>query len=180
MPILMILFMGIIEVALMFNAFVGLNRASQNGAHIAATLGPQACADHIILSEIESDVTVPNNVARIQWVGIELTSLSGNTPYLRQRWERSGSDTCTLPDGTTITVPYTLTVNDYPEAKRCPVLAGCPALTPARSTVDNIGVSINYRHRWATPLNAVYDFFGGGDNGWTFTQRNIFRMEPTL
>ena len=180
MPILMILFMGIIDVALMFNAFVGLNRVSQNGAHVAATLGPQACADHIILSEIESDVTVPNNVARIQWVGIELTSLSGNVPYLRQRWDRTGSDTCTLPDGTTITVPYTRTVNTYPEAQRCPVLAGCPALTPARSTVDNIGVSVNYRHLWATPLNAVYDFFGGGNAGWTFTQRNIFRMEPTL
>jgi Flp pilus assembly protein TadG len=180
MPILMILFMGIIDVALMFNAFVGLNRASQNGAHVAATLGNQACADHIILSEIESDVTVPNTAARIQWVGIELTSLSGSVPYARQRWERGGSDTCTRPDGSTITVPYTRTVNTYPEAQRCPVLAGCPALTPARSTVDNIGVSVNYRHLWATPLNAVYDFFGGGDAGWTFTQRNIFRMEPTL
>ena len=180
MPILMVLFMGIIEVALMFNAFVGLNRASQNGAHVAATLGPQACADHIILSEIESDVTVPNNVERINWVDIELTSLSGNVPYVKQRWERSGSSTCTPPGQSSVTVPYTLTVNTYPETQRCPVLAGCPSLTPARSTVDNIGVSINYRHRWATPLNAVYDFFGGGDNGWTFTQRNIFRMEPTL
>ena len=46
--------------------------------------------------------------------------------------------------------------------------------------MDNIGVSVNYRHLWATPLNSVYDFFGGGNTGWSFTQRNIFRMEPTL
>ena len=97
MPILMILFMGIIDVALMFNAFVGRNRGSQNGADVAATLGPQARADHIILSEIESDVTVPNNVARIQWVGIELTSLSGNVPS-SSSGGRTGSHTCTPPD----------------------------------------------------------------------------------
>ena len=183
MPILMILFMGIIEVALMFNAYVGLNRASQDGAHVAATLGNQTGADCLILTGIESDVTVPNNVARINWVDIELTSMAGNVVYLKQRWVRDSAitpTTCTLPDGTSTTVPYRLDVAGYPETQRCSVLAGCPALTPARSTVDNIGVSINYRHRWATPLNAVYDFFGGGDAGWTFTQRNIFRMEPTL
>ena len=51
-------------------------------------------------------------------------------------------------------------------------------MVPARSTVDNIGVAIRYRHQWVTPLNAIYDFFGGGNFGWEFTQRNIFRMEP--
>jgi hypothetical protein len=51
---------------------------------------------------------------------------------------------------------------------------------PARSTVDNIGVSIRYRHLWATPLNAMLDVFGGGDVGWWINQRNIFRMEPLL
>ena len=183
MPILMILFMGIIEVALMFNAFVGVNRASQDGAHVAATLGNQTGADCLVLSGIESDVMVPNDPARINWVDIELTSMAGNVVYLKQRWVRDSAitpTTCTLPDGTSTSVPYTLTVNAYPEALRCSALGGYEGMTPARSTVDNIGVSINYRHRWATPLNAVYDFFGGGDNGWTFTQRNIFRMEPTL
>jgi hypothetical protein len=181
-PILMILFMGIIDVALMFNAFVGVNRASQEGAHVAATLGDQPGADCLVLSGIESDVTVPNNPDRINWVDIELTSMAGNAVYLKQRWVRdlATPTTCTLPDGTSTTVPYRLDVADYPESLRCPALAGCPGMTPARSTVDNIGVSVNYRHRWATPLNAVYDFFGGGDAGWTFTQRNIFRMEPTL
>ena len=112
---------------------------------------------------------------------IERTSLAGNKAYLKQRWTRTGVPfTCTLPDLTSTTVPYRLDVNTYPEDQRCPALAGCWRGTlNERSTVDNIGVSINYWHRWATPLNAVYDFFGGGDNGWTFTQRNIFRMEPT-
>ena len=179
-PILMVLFMGIVEVALMFNAFVGLNRVSQNAAHIASTAGNQAGADCLILTEIEQDVTVPNERSRIVQVSIERTSMAGNTSYAQQLWTRDGSTTCTLPDGTSTTVPYRLAAAGYPEAQRCPVLGGCPSLTPPRSTVDNIGVAVRYRHTWATPLNAVYDFFGGGDAGWTFTQRNIFRIEPTL
>ena len=128
MPILMILFMGIIEVALMFNAYVGVNRASQSGAHTAATMGNQAGADCLILTEIESDVTVPNSAARINWVDIERTSLAGNKAYLKQRWTRTGVPfTCTLPDLTSTTVPYRLDVNTYPEDQRCPALAGCGA-----------------------------------------------------
>ena len=64
-PMIVILFMGILEVALMFNAFSGVNRASQYAAHVAATLGNQAGADCLILSGIEADVTVPNDPGRI-------------------------------------------------------------------------------------------------------------------
>jgi hypothetical protein len=60
------------------------------------------------------------------------------------------------------------------------VLKGCDDLTPPRSTVDNIGVSIRYRHLWATPLNAAFEFFGGGNTGWTIVQKNVFRIEPVL
>lgn len=182
LPILTILFMAVLEVALMFNAFIGVNRASQNGGHIAATVGNLAGADCLILTEIEQDVVVPNDRARILEVIIERTPLAGNDAYPgeKQRWSRSGSTTCTLPDGTSAVVPYSLTMTGYPEEQRCSVLSGCAALTPPRSTVDNIGVSIRYRHPWVTPLNALFGYFAGGDTGWTFTQRNIFRIEPTL
>jgi hypothetical protein len=183
-PLIVLLFMGILELALAFNAFIGLNRASQMGGHLAATIGNQAGADCEILSHIESDVMVPNDPDRIIEVVIERMPLAGNEAYPgeKQRYTRSTSLTtdCTLPDGTTVPVPYTLTNAGYPEAQRCPVLAGCPTLTPARSTVDNVGVSIRYRHLWVTPLNSLYGFFAGGDTGWTFVQRNIFRLEPTL
>lgn len=171
-PLVLLLFMGILELALAFNAFVGLNRASQWGAHLAATLGNQAGADCDILSAIESEVLVPNDRTRIQEVVIERMPLAGNDAYpgQKQRYTRS----------TSLSTNCTLTLAGYPEAQRCPVLAGCPSLTPARSTVDNIGVSIRYRHLWVTPLNSLFGFFAGGDTGWTFVQRNIFRLEPTL
>jgi Flp pilus assembly protein TadG len=183
-PLVLLLFMAILELALAFNAFVGLNRASQVGGHLASMLGNQAGADCEILTEIERDVMVPNDADKIMEVVIERMPLAGNDAYPgeKQRYTRSTSlsTDCTLTDGTTVSVPYTLTTAGYPESQRCPVLAGCPTLTPARSTVDNVGVDIRYRHVWATPLNALFGFFAGGDTGWTFVQRNIFRLEPTL
>jgi hypothetical protein len=82
-------------------------------------------------------------------------------------------------------VPYELDIAGYPEADRCTVLDGCPTL--GRSTVDNVGVIVRYTHDWVTPLNGALDLLtpgGAGSSsnsgGWSFEQRNIFRIEPTL
>ena len=111
-------------------------------------------------------------------------ALAGNVSYAQQTWTRAGSTDCQLADGSIVPVPYTLTVNGYPESQRCTVLSGCPMLTPARSTVDNIGVQIRYEHHWVTPLQGAMGLIGttssDGSDGWTFEQRNVFRMEPTL
>jgi hypothetical protein len=184
-PMVMLLVMAILEFALGFNAFVGLNRASQNAAHLAAVTGNQLGADCLILSRIEGDIQPPNDASDIRSVIIERTALAGNVSYQQQTYSRPGLWDCTLPDGTEVTVPYAPTANagglpGYPEEQRCPVLDGCAALDPPRSTVDNIGVRVQYRHRWATPLSTIMDVLPGGSEGWTFTQRNIFRMEPTL
>jgi hypothetical protein len=183
-PILTVLVMGLLEVALLFNAYIGVNRVSQGAGHLASILGNTAGADCLILEQIEDDIYVPNDPRRIQEVIIERTALAGNVSYQQQVWTRTGTTDCALPDGTTTPVPYTLqppgALPAYPEDQRCTVLKGCPAMIPARSTVDNIGVRVRYRHEWLTPLNSIYGFFAGGDTGWTFTQRNIFRIEPTL
>jgi Flp pilus assembly protein TadG len=179
-PLLVVLFMAVLELALAMNAVVGVNRASQQAAHTASIMGDRSGGDCLVLRDIEQAVMVPNDRSKIQDVTIERTAMVGNTSYAQQTYTRTGSMACTLPDGATITVPYTLTTAGYPEDQRCTVLSGCPLLTPARSTVDNVGVNIRYRHLWATPLNAIYGAFGGGDVGWNIAQRNIFRMEPTL
>jgi len=185
-PLLVFLFMAVIELALMLNAVIGVNRASQQGAHLAAILGNRTGADCMILRDIENDVMVPNDRTKILDVTIERTAMVGNTVYARQTYARDASAAwnCTLPDGTTVAnpLPYRLAANGYPETDRCVVLSGCPATgsVPARSTVDNVGVNIEYRHLWATPLNSIFGAFGGGDVGWTIRQRNIFRMEPVL
>lgn len=186
-PIVVVLVMGLLEVALAMNASLAVNRASQYGAHLAATAGNLLGADCLILESIDDDMGVPNNPAAISEVVIERTALAGDTSYAQQTWDRSGATDCVKPDGTTVSVPYTLTVNGYPESQRCSQLDGCPTMVPARSTVDNIGVTVRYRHAWVTPLNGALDLLveggssgGGTPGGWSFEQRNIFRIEPNL
>jgi hypothetical protein len=188
-PIVIFVFMGVIEVALAFNATVGVNRASQNGAHLAAILGDSDGADCLILEAIEADVYAPNDRRKIQEVIIERTAMEGNRSYAQQTYRRDPSGTlypCPLADDEVMDLPYQLIAAGYPDDHRCNVLSGCPELDPPESagpphtSVDNIGVSIRYRHLWATPLNALFNVFAGGDVGWTLVQRNIFRIEPVL
>jgi hypothetical protein len=170
----------VFEVALALNAVVGVNRASQQAAHTASIMGSRPGSDCLILRDIEGDVTVPNDRTKIQSVTIERTAMVGNTSFAQQVYNRTGSMDCTFPDGTVLPLPDSIGAAGYPESQRCASLKGCPALGSDRTTVDNIGVNIRYRHLWATPLNALYSAFGGGDTGWNISQRNIFRMEPIL
>ncbi len=188
-PMLMVLLMAVLEMGLALNASLAVNRASQEGAHIAATAGNIAGTDCLILDAVERDMGAPNKTANISEVIIDNAPLVGNVPGgMQQHWTRSGSTNCTHPDGTVAAVPYTLVTAGYPEAQRCTILGGCPTLTPPRSTVDNIGVTVRYRHDWVTPLNGSLDLLvpggtgggGGGSGGWNFEQRNVFRIEPTL
>jgi len=182
-PMIFVLFLAIVEIALAFNAVIAVNRASQTGGYTASIMGNTPGTDCLILSQIEDDMYAPNNPAKIISVVIERAPPVGQVPYAEQKYDRSASGMdCTLPNETEpIHVPYVLTsagLPAYPEAERCTVLKGCPDL--GRTSVDNVGVRVRYHHDWATPLNAVFDYFGGGNQGWSFTQRNIFRMEPTL
>lgn len=184
-PFVVVLLMALLEMALALNASLAVNPASQHGAHLAASAGSLLGADCLILDSIEQDLGVPNDPDAISQVVIERTAMAGNTSFAQQTWARSGQTLCTMPDGTDTEVPYTLIVNGYPESQRCSVLGGCPSLVPARSTVDNIGVTVRYRHDWVTPLNGALDLLvagggGGGSSGWNFEQRNILRVEPTL
>lgn len=187
MPMLLLVFMGVLEFSLALNASLAVNRASQHGAHVAASAGNVAGADCLILDAVEDALGTPNSVDRISDVLIERTAMTGDQVYASQHWRRGGTTICAYPDGSQVEVPYTRVADAYPESQRCTVLAGCPLLVPPRSTVDNIGVTVRYTHAWLTPLNGALDMVvpggGGGagsDTGWSFEQRNIFRMEPTL
>jgi Flp pilus assembly protein TadG len=182
-PVMMLVMIGIIEFALAFNATLGVNRASQDAALIASEAGNLPGADCMILRSIESDVTSPANASEITEVQIQRTNPSGTTVFANNSYTRSGATTCTLADGTTVTVPYSATGTGYPPSQRCNILGGCPLLTPARTTVDTIGIQISYRYAWRTPLSAIMDVVGGapaGSSVFAFTQRNAFRMEPQL
>jgi Flp pilus assembly protein TadG len=182
-PMILILLMAMIEFSLAFNAVLGVDRASENGVLVASEAGNSLGADCLVLQEVDTKLTAPNSDASIHDVQIQRTNPSGVTVLAFNLWTRGGSTTCTFSDGTSFTVPYTATSTGYPDSQRCNVIAGCSAMSPARSTVDTIGVQVRYTYTWKTPLASLLTMIGGdgsGGAGWTFNKRNVMRIEPVL
>jgi Flp pilus assembly protein TadG len=172
LPVLVLLIVGIVEFALVWNSRNTVLFASRDGSMIAAEGGSLAGTDCVILQRIESDVVSPSTALRLQSVTIYWSDRNGDQIGPNQNvYTRSGSTSCTYPDGNTITVPYTLTTAGYLESARCSVLAGCGG---SHTTVDTIGVRVTYQHFWAT------SFVRFAGNSVTFTEATITRAEPQL
>lgn len=176
--------MGLIEFAFAFNAMLNTNYASRGAGLIAAQTGNAAASDCLILNEVELKINAPAEKRQISRVEVQRTNPSGSTIYATSAYRRSGSMSCALTDGTTISVPYSAISSGYPPSQRCTVLppAGCTTMTPVRTTVDTIAVQITYVYPWHTPLKTLLPLVNGSmtGTGFTFVQRNVFRMEPTL
>ncbi len=174
LPVFMTVMLGIIEFAFAFNAVLAINFASRNAALTAAEGGDGAGTDCLVLRAVEHDVTAPADRRRIGRVEIFRSDKNGDmigsaTVYARGE----GSTTCTYAGGTTVTMPYALTADGYPEADRCNTLIGCED----GRTLDLVGVRITYTHIWVTPLR---QFVGGNPGGFSFDRSNATRMEPVL
>lgn len=183
-PLFLVLLMGLIEFAFAFNAMLNTNYASRGAGLIAAQTGNAAASDCLILNEVELKLNAPADKRQVTRVEVQRTNPSGSTTYATSAFRRSGSMSCALSDGTTISVPYSAISSGYPPSQRCTVLppSGCTTMTPVRTTVDTIAVQITYVYPWHTPLKTLMPLINGTLNGtgFTFVQRNVFRMEPTL
>ncbi len=175
-PIFMLLVIGMIEFAVAFGVQLNINYASRDAALLAAEAGNGQGADCVILANIESTVSSPSNKTAISQVRVYWSDGNGvEKPGRVNVYTRSSSTSCTLQDGTVLTVPYSISgIPGYPETDRCAVLAGCPGGHPS---VDQIGVTITYQHRWMTPLPSIVTLPVGGV---TVTRSNAMRMEPIL
>jgi len=174
-PIFILLIVGLIEFAFAFNALLSVNFASRDAALLAAESGANTGSDCVILNSIDSDVQLPASririsEVRIYWADDQGAELGANV------YSRTGATTCTMPDLSTISVPYTLQSGSYPVNERCSVLSGCPE-DPGHDKLDNIGVSITYSYRWITPMAKIITF---GGPGFTLTHANVMRIEPVL
>ncbi len=177
-PLFVALTFAMIEFGFALNAVLGINRASQAGALLAGQAGDDATADCLILARIEDYLKPPLDKRDVREVRVIRTNTSGAASLAANVYTRSGSKDCG-----DYSVPYTASSSGYPESQRCTILAGCPALSPPRSTVDKVAVQITYRHTPVTPVRELMRMFGGdGTLGftWTFTKRNTSRMEPEL
>lgn len=177
LPVFMLIIIGMIEFAFAFHGLLAINFASRDAALLAAEASSDSGADCVVLDSIESDVDAPAKERQIEEVRIYWATdtggvMPGNPVNV---YQRVGSTTCSLPDGVSLTVPYTLVgVAGYPEDQRCDVLAGCGG---AHDTVDTIGVQITYSHTWVTPLASIVSL---GGTGFEFTHSTAMRMEPSL
>lgn len=172
LPLLLLLLFGLVEFAFVLNAANSVNYASRVAALLAAEGGASDGTDCMVLRAIDHALTTPTSPTRVSRVEIYWSDSNGDQIGSNvNRYDRTGSVTCSYGNGTTITVPYSLTTGNYPESERCDVLAGCGGL---HMTVDDIGVRITYEHQWVTS-------FGQRIAPSIVFQRSTgVRMEPTL
>jgi Flp pilus assembly protein TadG len=172
-PVFIVLLLGIIEFAFLFNALLSVNYSARDAALAAAEAGDGAGADCVILDTVDTSIGAPTSDNRIGSVDIYQATPNGVMIGTPTRYTRGGTTTCNFVDGTSLTVPYTRATNNYPEASRCNILGGCGVGHP---TVDNVAVRVTYTHTWVTPLQ---NFLGGGTS-LTFDRSSVMRMEPIL
>ena len=172
LPALVLLLVGLMEFSLVWNSRNTVLFASRDGSMLAAEGGNIDGTDCLVLRRIESDIVSPSTTLRVQQVAIYWSDQNGDQIGSNQNvYTRTGSTSCDYPDGSTVTVPYTLTTAGYVESTRCSTLAGCGG---SHATVDTIGVRVTYQHFWAT------SFVRFAGNSVTFTETTILRAEPQL
>jgi Flp pilus assembly protein TadG len=179
-PLFLFITLAIVEFAFVFNAVLATNFATRAAALLAVEGGNGAGTDCVILRGIEREVGAPADRPRILSVGIYRSDVNGvQLGGAVNQYARTGSTTCTLASGDTVTVPYSMVgTAGYPESDRCNVLLGCPAgPSGSHAGLDTVGVRLEYSHTWRTPLD---NFLPGSGSGYVFERSNAMRMEPVL
>jgi hypothetical protein len=186
LPIFLVLLIGVVEFAFMFNATLATNFASRNASLVAAEAGSNQMADCAILARIESDIGAPLADSNIQTVTIYKADRAGNAytgSNAASNVYTRGTGSMTCVGFTPSPMPYGLGTNTYPMGEapsnggRCDILAGCSSTSPS----DSIGVTIVYRYYFKTPLRNLVSFLPGASVGYIdFSWSNVMRMEPIL
>lgn len=173
LPLLLFLIVGTIEFSLLLNARNTVSFASRDGSMIAAEGGSRLGTDCVVLRQIESDLVAPASAIKVVTVKLYWSDQNGDPIGSNYNlFTRVGSHTCDYGDGTSVTVPYTLTTANYVEDSRCDVLLGCGG---GHTGLDTIGVEIQYVHNWLTAFGRVT-----GGTGLTFYITTATRLEPQL
>ncbi len=162
---------------------LGISYATRDAALMAAEAGNEVDADCAILQTIDNAVSAPGDDNRIGTVTIYRADQNGVAiPGEANTYTRGGTTTCALPDGTSMTVPYTPSGTPGIPAEQSLQLPQRLQPTSTDRGLDTIGVRVTYTHQWVTPLGGFPGpgFGGQGGTGFTLTQSNAMRMEPVL
>src|SRR5213594_390594 len=172
LPVFLVLVLGLIEFAFVWNSRNTVLFATRDGSMLAAEGGNNYGTDCVVLDRVEKDIISPASAIKVQQVQIYWSDRNGaQIGTSVNTYTRTGATTCDYGDGTTLTVPYTLSSGGYPEGSRCDVLAGCGG---SHTTVDTMGVKVTYQHRWLTSFARLTG------TGVIFTETSATRGEPQL
>jgi Flp pilus assembly protein TadG len=173
LPLLLFLIIATIEFSLLLNARNTVSFASRDASMIAAEGGSRPGTDCVVLQQVERDLVAPASAIKVNQVKVYWSDQNGDEIGSNHNlYTRGGTFTCDYGDGTSVTVPYTLTYAGYIEDVRCDVLAGCGG---SHTQLDNIGVEVQYVHLWLTAFGRVT-----GGTGLTFNVTTTTRAEPQL
>lgn len=168
-PIFLMVVLAIAEFSFLLTVKTGIAFASQDATQLAAELGNTPDADVLILQLIDKDLQTPIDGTRVQSVVIFYTDSTG-TVGVSDTWNKSGTY---HSNALNVTIPWGQGAQNYPWSDRCNILSG--AGCSPHSTLDWIGVTINYQYSWVTPLPS---FVGLGGSPPLFSEKHISRMEP--
>jgi hypothetical protein len=170
---MLLLLIGLIEFAFILNSRTTVGFASRDASMLAAEGGSKYGTDCIALNAVERDIVSPARAVSVASVKIYWSDKNGaQIGSSVNVYTRSGSTTCTYADGSTVTVPYTLTSGGYLEDTRCDVIQGCGG---GHAGLDTVAVQIAYQHRWLTSFARIT-----GSGGINFTETTATRIEPQL
>ena len=188
-PLFLLLVLSVVEFAFAFNANLAIAFASRDAALVAAEAGGVGTAtqankhllDCSIVKAVIDDMGAPADATKVSTIEIYKSDSNGayfgGNSSLHNIWTYGTPTLCDFPVGIPdFTIPYSITTTGYAENQRCNVLKGCAGLN---TTVDTIGVRVNYTYIWKTPLHYFGGLFGAG-SGWDFSRSNAMRMEPVL
>lgn len=179
LPIFLVVIIAFVEFGFAFSTLNSLNFTSRDLALYASEAGNQDGSDCSMLAILERQIGAAAKRSGIASVRIYWSDGAGNVVNgAVNHYDRVGSLVCTDITGLSRTLPYTAVTANYPEATRCPVLRGCPAVPGGfnHPVLDTIGIQLTYRYDWRTPLAHLLSFNGPA----TFIATQQIRIEPVL
>jgi Flp pilus assembly protein TadG len=168
-----VILLATIEFAFVMNAVVSVDFATRDAALAAAEAGNADDADCSILRALDRGMTTPAKNQAVSEVRIFKADSNGKPLGPVNVYDRNGTTSCLLADGSSETLAYRVVSKTYIEGDRCNELAGCKVQT----TVDTIGVQLTYGYTWITPLHWMMPTLGPG---YSIVKANAMRMEPVL
>jgi hypothetical protein len=165
----MMMFLGVIEFGVAFSVREMVNFASRDGSLMASESGSSPnIVDGAVLNTIDKDMNAPADKYKIIRVDIYWADETGAV--------KNGAIERYTPGGTLYPGwgGWTQVMDDYPGPDRCPYIGGTGCLS-GHTGPDTLGVTIEYRYSWITPLPGM---IGIASTHLTFTETNLVTMEP--